>query len=213
MSDTTVFNIKLWARGLTDWYCYAEFESSKLPQGRDYIVRNDKKFKLKDSVKLKNGVYSCNYKQVDLCSRCHIHPRLLENKLRSVWDSWCDDCLMETPLKLRSRKTSKGEAKKLRQKQQEAVDKIVKLREEALQARLAKAAANAAKRKNSPSRQKKKTGKHQPFSLTLDFGSNLETLEPIPDKATIAEADYDKLRERIAKTRDKSIYEEGSLDD
>ena len=215
MSEFTPFNIRLWARSPIDrsWYCCTEFELEKLPRNRDYLVHNGVKFKLKDSAKLKSGAYVCTYSQVDLCSRCHVQPKTLSDKLSSIWDNWCDFCLVGTSLKLRSRKTSKGEIRKLKQKQQEAADKVKKLREEALEAKLAKAEANAAKRKNSPSKQKKKAGTSQPFTLDLDFGRELEILEPIPDQAVIAEADYDKLRERIAKAKDKSIYEEGSPDD
>lgn len=119
------FSIKLWARDTLSfaWYLYDELEADRLPQtegNRSYFYHNGLKFKLEESTKKDDSTFTCYYKQVNFCSRCHKRPKITPSLIPSVWDNWCDDCYATTPLKLRSRKTSRAELKSSLNQQQKA---------------------------------------------------------------------------------------------
>ena len=119
------------------------------------------------------------------CSRCRIKrksPRSLP--VANQFDHWCDVCYCNTPLKLRSRITSRAERKKLEARQAERREALSVQRAEKL------AKQEAAK---------------------IAGKSNGKTPAKTKSKSTVAGGDV-PLHYEFAGVRDHLIYEEGSPD-
>jgi hypothetical protein len=142
------------------------------------------------------------------CSRCHVKLRSEPSKPSHPFDAWCLDCYTDAPLVEKSRRCSRGERKKLEQKFKTAAERLAKERAEKLAQKLARIEQLAANKKaNAANRPKRQKGQvNEPFTLALEFKQELETTDNTPIE--LIETDYDLLRRRIAKTRDKTIFEQ-----
>lgn len=149
------------------------------------------------------------------CSKCHTNPRLAPfnpNFDKSAFDRWCPECYAKTPLIERSRKCSRGELKKLIKRKQESADRLAEERAEILRLKLEKAEREKANRKANPVKPKKrKKSISEAFSLAFDEDF-LSDYWSDDDETTgqRLETDYDRMRRRIAKINDPTIYQDAA---
>jgi hypothetical protein len=147
------------------------------------------------------------------CSRCHVNPRPPAEKPsnfdKSVFDRWCDHCLITSPLIERSRKCSRGELKKLLQRKQEERDKLAEERAEILKLKLERAEQAKANGKANPvqPKKRKKGAIEELFTLSFDEDFLLDYLnneaEATGEKL---ETSYDRMRRLTARISDPTIY-------
>jgi len=140
------------------------------------------------------------------CSKCHIRIKLPPSFPPNPFDHWCYLCQATAPLVEKTRKCSRGEKRKLLEKQQREAEKKAKQRAESLEQQELKRVAAAKSKPTYVPKSKSKKGSDLPFALNLEF------IEMVEEPAVVA-VDYDVLRRRIAEVQDPTIFEEELSDD
>lgn len=204
--------LKLWAKNKTDggWELIREIESLEINEVPIIYVDNDRFFRRQHQSLDKNRLtYSyIEIRTVNLCSKCHVNPKAPPSFPVRPFDHWCDQCLTETPLTRRIRKSSRGEKRKLIEEQQRAKEKKAELRSAYLAEQQRRQAELAKNKKLNSSRQKRKKGLDLPLSLNLDFGEIVVESAPL-----ILAIDIDAVAQRIDKAQDPTIFDEEFSDD
>lgn len=139
------------------------------------------------------------------CSKCRVFSKLIQSTPSLLFDTWCDECLVNTPLIERTRKCSVNQFKRLMDKQaaeaQERANFVIQLQAQ----KKALAEQRAKNKKNAPAKSRKKIVEGA-YSLALDFGeSNVDAEE---EKARDAILAHDARRAYIARAQDRTIFDE-----
>ena len=139
------------------------------------------------------------------CSKCHIFSKLVQSFPPSPFDSWCDECLVNTPLIKRTRRCSVNQFKRLMDKKESEAQERANLVALSQTQKKALADERAKNKKNAPTKFRKKTVEGA-YTLALDFGELSADVEE--EKARDAILAHDARRAYISRAQDKTIFDE-----
>lgn len=149
------------------------------------------------------------------CSRCHTEPRRPPENInhdRTMYDRWCRGCYADAPLTARFRKCSRREHNQIRARKEKKAAELAKERVEVLRIKLERAEQAKANKKANPVQPKrKKKGTAEPFSLAFDEEFLTDYWSDDEDATgERLEASYDRMRRKIAKVSDPTIYQDAA---